>query len=166
MLELEKMLGGEGGPYHNNFNFVPPEKFREKHPYWYSDDGCQMCYTAHGDEKELELLVEEAAAAICRYIRSDPDMPYIAFNHQDNFEWCTCPACTALKEKYGAQTPQARLFFSTACAGRFRNGSTEKAKPLIKGKNLSFLHTTGQTNRLYVTMKRPTRLNSSTAKLC
>ena len=138
MLELEKMLGGEGGPYHNNFNFVPPEKFREKHPYWYSDDGCQMCYTAHGDEKELELLVEEAAAAICRYIRSDPDMPYIAFNHQDNFEWCTCPACTALKEKYGGANSASAAIFLNRVRRKIQEWFDGEGKAFDKGQKLVF----------------------------
>lgn len=113
MIDLEDLLGGEGGPYHNNFNFIPPEKFAAEHPLWYSDDGLQMCYTAHGNEYERELLESEAAEAIARYIRRNPEKPYIAFNHQDNFEWCGCPACTALKEKYeGANSASAAIFLN------------------------------------------------------
>lgn len=113
MIDLETLIDGEDGPYHNNFNYVPPAKFAAAHPKWYSDDGSQMCYTAHGDAAECEALVQEASRAIIRFIKAHPDVPYIAFNHQDNFEWCTCPACSALKNKYdGANSASAALFLN------------------------------------------------------
>ena len=113
-----------------------------------------MCYTAHGDEKELELLVEEAAAAICRYIRSDPDMPYIAFNHQDNFEWCTCPACTALKEKYGGANSASAAIFLNRVRRKIQEWFDGEGKAFDKGQKLVFFAYHG-------TNKPPVRYNET-----
>lgn len=138
MTDLEDILGGEDGPYHNNFNFIPPAKFAAKHPDWYSDDGGQMCYTAHGNEEERELLEQEAARAIAEYIRKNPDMPYIAFNHQDNFDWCTCHACTALKEKYeGANSASAAIFLNRVRA-KLQKWFDGEGKAFDKGQKLVF----------------------------
>lgn len=146
MTDLEDIIGGEGGPYHNNFNFVPPHKFAALHPKWYSDDGSQMCYTAHGDRHELDLLTDEAAHAIERYIRQNPDMPYIAFNHQDNFDWCTCPACTALKERYGGADSGSAVIFLGRVRARLQELFDMHGNVYDKGQRLVFFayHGTNQ----------------------
>ena len=138
MMNLENLLGGEGGPYHNNFNYILPDKFQKTHPLWYSDDGTQLCYTAHGNEKELELFIEEAANAIIRYIRTEPEMNYIAFNHQDNFEWCTCPACTALKEKYGGANSASAAIFLNKVRKKIQEWFDGEGKEYDKGQKLVF----------------------------
>lgn len=138
MILLEGPLDGEGGPYHNNFNYLPPEKYAAEHPKWYSDDGGQMCYTAHGDETELALLVSTAAEALKKFIVGHPDTPYIAFNHQDNFDWCTCPACTAMKEKYGGANSATAAVFLNRVRAELQKWFDADGKIYDRGQKLVF----------------------------
>lgn len=138
MMRIRDAIDGEGSPFHNSFAYVPPEKHLADHPKWFSDDKKQLCYTAHGDREEFGALVEEAAGAVFAYIRKNPSLPYISFTHEDNFEWCGCPACKAVKERYaGANSASAILFLNAVRASvqrRFDDGAQE----LDRGQKLVF----------------------------
>lgn len=95
---------GKDAAIHNSFAYFPPEVYKETHPEWYSDDGTQLCYSAHGDENGVTEMVNIVTDRIKTLFR-DPRFSarrLISFSVQDTDTACTCPACTAAKEKYGS----------------------------------------------------------------
>lgn len=77
------------------------EDYQETHPKWFMDTFQQLCYTAHGDAEEYEALITEIVESCKKLILSDPDHDYISITQMDVNVWCTCSACSALKDKYG-----------------------------------------------------------------
>ena len=75
--------------------------YEEDHPDWFMDSKQQLCYTAHGDEDEYEALIAEIVESCKKLILSDPDHDYISLSQMDVNVWCSCDACSALKNKYG-----------------------------------------------------------------
>ncbi|MBQ8294832.1 MAG: DUF4838 domain-containing protein [Clostridia bacterium] len=75
--------------------------YEEEHPYWFMDSKQQLCYTAHGDPEEYEALITEIVENCKKLILSDPDHDYISLTQMDVNVWCSCNACSALKNKYG-----------------------------------------------------------------
>ncbi len=89
-------------PFHNSFSYVPTSN-KSAHPYWFSDKGTQLCYTAHGDEAEDELLQEKILNQMIAGVeRDDSDSVNITLTIQDNTDICTCAACNEERQKYNA----------------------------------------------------------------
>ena len=122
-------LRGDGNNvWHNSF-VVFDEKTRNAHPVWVSDGGEQLCYSAHGvtdeddPENSLEAMVEYAADWYMEDIRKYPEYSDVTFTQQDVPTWCSCEACKASAEKYGADSA-VLIRFSNKLAARIN----EKAK--------------------------------------
>ena len=101
---------------HNAYNFLPPERFFASHPKWFYDpynrSAQQLCYTAHGDEEEYRLMVEEVARWMIVNIDENPEHDAITLTHLDNAAACTCEACKAAVKKYGAISSTIIMFLN------------------------------------------------------
>lgn len=91
----------DGSIHHNSFKWLPKEVWQSDHPEWYSEDGRQLCYTAHGDSDSLDEMVFEVTEKMKTILMEDRDRQYITITHEDTQTWCTCTACTAERERYG-----------------------------------------------------------------
>ena len=94
-------MGPSGMGWHNTFAYLPKEKYSATHPKWYSVDGTQLCFYARGDEEEQALMFETFMNSFMDVIKAYPDVENITITQQDINTWCTCPVCSAEKEKYG-----------------------------------------------------------------
>ena len=107
MVEDKSLFIPVGGKlYHNSFEWLPKESYFESHRKWYSDDKTQLCYTAHGDEKEYNLMLA-AALQKAKTLLSDStyaDATILTFTQQDTKTWCDCDTCTSELQKYGANS--------------------------------------------------------------
>ena len=95
----------DGALWHNSFNYLPPDTYKEEHPDWYSDIGTQLCYTAHGkyDEgDEYDKIVDAVADIVIDLADANPDISNITFTQQDVQEQCGCPACSEVVDTYGS----------------------------------------------------------------
>ena len=101
--------------FHNSKKYLPNSIYEESHPKWYADTATvvetneqQLCYTAHGDEKELALMIEECAKKIENSLTLYPRESYLDKNTvtltvQDGGNgYCTCSACLASVQTYGS----------------------------------------------------------------
>lgn len=96
-------ITGKGSQWHNTFNYLPPSVYKATHPKWYSSgtggtltDGspAQLCYTAHGDNAEREIMITEAAKAVVEFAKDKlNNYSTISFTVQDNHGYCQCPTC-------------------------------------------------------------------------
>ena len=96
-------------PIHNTFEWFPKENYMKSHSGWYSDDGQQLCYTAHGNVDELEemraTLLKKFKAQVAAYWgKGDFEKTTLSFTQQDNTYWCSCSACQKVISKAGANS--------------------------------------------------------------
>lgn len=101
-----------GGLMHNSFNWLDPAEHKAAHGAWYSDDGTQLCYTAHGKAAEYEAMVETAFEQLKAALIEDGDMTRVILAHQDTQTWCGCDACTASLAKYHANAASVVRFIN------------------------------------------------------
>ena len=101
--------------FHNTSEYLPVDTYSNEekpdtyHPLWFSDAGVQLCYTAHGDETEWELMAQECAKKVINSLKIYTPEQYplkntITFTCEDGKNSCTCDACAAMQEKYGQKT--------------------------------------------------------------
>ena len=97
-------------PYHNTFQWFPKAKYQTAHPKWYSTTGEQICFTAHGDEKEFEIMFDTFMTDFIRVLEQNPKCTTISITQEDRNVWCQCDACSALFQKYGTDAASVILF--------------------------------------------------------
>lgn len=100
-------VGGTARTIHNSFQILPPTEYYEKHESWYSLNDDQLCYTARGDQKEYEAMVEKIAEVIEYNLTQYPVAEYPnynigAFTMEDTNTNCNCSTCAQAKQKYGS----------------------------------------------------------------
>lgn len=90
--------------YHNYFQFVKGDKklstVKDEHPLWFSDDGTQLCLSAHGDEEQRELLIQTVVSKMKELIDECPGRRVITFTQEDSPTWCNCRTCKKYYTKY------------------------------------------------------------------
>lgn len=110
MAHLPKEKGGKLKffNFHHSFNeLVPPEEYYEEHPEYFSMvDGKrlrekpQLCLTNEG-------VFRAARKTLRRWIRENPDCKVFSVAQNDWLNYCTCPQCKKLDDRYG--TPAATM---------------------------------------------------------
>lgn len=100
---------------HNVFKYLPKANHQVEHPEWYADSGRQICYTAHGDNESLTLMIEECAKKIENSLKLYtpdvyPDMNTVTLTMEDNSDACTCKDCSALNVQYSTEAAGAIRF--------------------------------------------------------
>ena len=83
---------------------------------WYSDNGDQLCYTAHGDEESFVRMLDKAAEVIQNSLIAQKGRSArfntITISMQDNGNVCTCDACAANFAKYGQHVGSVIVFMN------------------------------------------------------
>ena len=96
----------------NSNTYLPYNTYYEAHPEWFSTNCIngeyQLCYTAHGDGEELELMLEECAKKIAFSMQhftpeKKPDMNVVTLTMEDNFQTCSCEECLRQAAIYGTE---------------------------------------------------------------
>ena len=88
---------------HSFYPLIPPEKYFEEHPEWFSEiggkrtaDGGQLCLT---NEEMTREMIENAKAAL----RGNPDATFISVSQNDWYGYCQCEKCAKIAEEEGSQ---------------------------------------------------------------
>lgn len=90
-----------GEPLHNTFDWLPKKTYGSSNSSWYSTSGDQLCYTARGNEAQLNLMRETVLEQFKERVKfyfdaGEFDSNVISFTQQDNTSWCTCSGCQAV----------------------------------------------------------------------
>lgn len=87
---------------HSFYKYLPPEKYFEAHPDWYSEvDGkrtherAQLCLTN-------EEMIRELTKNVLETLRANPDAKMIDISQNDWYGFCTCEKCKAMDEAEGS----------------------------------------------------------------
>lgn len=93
----------KGGGVHNILADIVPysDALANEHPSWFSGDRTQLCYTAHGNETEYELLLATAVESVKRIIVDNPYHDVMSITQMDVQTWCECTTCQASEDTYG-----------------------------------------------------------------
>lgn len=84
---------------HNVNALIPGSKYYAEHPKWFykwTSDGHttqELCMTAHGDEKELEALIDAFVYEMQWRLMEDPTIDWISFCQEDTAAVCDCEPC-------------------------------------------------------------------------
>lgn len=105
---------------HNTLKYVDPEEYKDGHSAWFSTSGDQLCYTAHGNDKERKALVKLVATKMVAALEAAPDKYVVGFTQMDNKHACECDACIESFDTYGADSA-AVIKFCNETAAEMRN---------------------------------------------
>ncbi len=119
----EYTLNSTGKHVHNTSEYFPKRIYQAEHPKWFGTDGVQPCFTARGDDAELEAMVDEAAKKIEFSLQAYPvaknaSNNAVTFTIEDGSYHCTCEACVERTNQYGG--------FESALVILFMNRVAEK----------------------------------------
>lgn len=100
----------------NSTDWLPLSTYEEDHSGWFSDNGAELCFTAHGDETEYRLMLEECLKKIkfswqTRTINKYPHYDAMTLTQQDFNGYCTCSACQDIYKKYNNNRAAVQLLF-------------------------------------------------------
>ena len=94
--------------WHNSLEILPPDYWKAQgKTNWFSDDGKQLCYTAHGNTSDYNAMVAQIVnvmgiALSSSQVYNYPDIAYVTLTTEDGDGHCTCNACQEAKTKYGS----------------------------------------------------------------
>ena len=103
---------------HNTFEWLPKAEHESTHSNWYSDDGTQLCYTAHGDATELAAMqnqvLEKFKEQVNYFFGKGDYREAISFTQQDSstITWCSCSACISDQKTYGSASASIIKFLN------------------------------------------------------
>ena len=87
--------------WHNSMEYLPKSEYLVDHPKWYSDNGDELCYSAHGDADELNAMAQTVAEKMLECASRYPGKNTIALTIEDFRErQCFCSACVKVAEDY------------------------------------------------------------------
>ena len=81
-------MGPNDFAWHNTFEYISPDVYKEAHPKWFSDDGTQLCFNAHGDEEEFQLFFKEFMKNFIKVLDENPTCENITITQRDIPTWC------------------------------------------------------------------------------
>lgn len=108
---------------HNSTLYVPPQKYLEKHPEFYSRNpyshNLELCYsnglTEDGefDSAQKESVAEAVVQSLCEFIEDAPDRKFFMFGRQDDRDaMCSCARCEAKRKKYNGEAGTMIIFLN------------------------------------------------------
>lgn len=121
LTDISVFVSPEGNFVHNSYTYLPYETYYEDHKAWYSDEWMtlnsvympkQLCYTAHGNAAEYELMLNTAVERMMYYLNADQTASTITFTQQDTAAVCNCKYCTAAAEKFTSISSTLVMFIN------------------------------------------------------
>jgi len=168
-----RMMFGEGNSFsvrygkddgaHNNEIYVPfatyndPSKPETYHPKWFSDDGTQLCYYAHGDEEEYQSLINTVFEVMKQDFIDNPDGYFFRLGQADTTTWCNCNLCKQSIQKYNANSASLVLFANDLAEKLDAWMLTTEGKPFSRDYRIMFLS-------YGLSLTAPTKYNTQTKK--
>jgi hypothetical protein len=120
---------------HTFYKYLPPEKYFDAHPDWYSEikgqrkhDSAQLCLTNEDMTRELIKNVLET-------LRKNPDAKMIDVSQNDWYGFCTCPKCKAIDDAEDSHAGTLVLMLNKVAA------AVEKEFPGVLVESLAYQYT-------------------------
>ncbi|MBR5356390.1 MAG: DUF4838 domain-containing protein, partial [Lachnospiraceae bacterium] len=102
---VPKAYGGHvvlNGFAHTFNNLINPEIYGKDHPEWFAERNGKRMATRQGQLcLSNQEMVKELIKNVLATIETNPDDKIFSCTQNDTQNYCTCPACKELTEKYG-----------------------------------------------------------------
>lgn len=87
---------------HVTMVYVPQTGENAEHWKWFMsrENAQQLCYTAHGDPVERQLLLKAFTEGVKQAVINSPDKPLVSVSNMDYNVWCGCSSCTEAYNTY------------------------------------------------------------------
>lgn len=120
---------------HTAYQFLPPDKYFNEHPDWYSLENGKRRYERHQLCLTNEEMTKEFIRVVMSRIRNAPDAGIISVSQNDWHGRCQCPACLAVEEEEGSQAGPLIRFVNKVAA------AVEKEYPDFLVETLAYQYT-------------------------
>ena len=136
-------IGRQG---HNSIDYIPMDKYfnaddaENYHPEWYmrGTNPTQLCYTARGDEMQLQAMLAACFETLKAELIDNPTGTIANFSLSDNSDWCDCEACTASKNTYGTTVGAVIQFLNRLADIAYEWFETEEGAPYKRDLKILF----------------------------
>lgn len=142
---FDQMPEVKGYIVHNSFGYVQ-DYIAGHEVYWYSDDGAQLCYTAHTSKadrytegSEYLQLLDACTKTAISYLKQYPDTHILSMTQQDIGTWCGCESCNEVKKEYGGANSSLLVLFMNDLRDRIDEWfATEEGQQYYRDVKLAF----------------------------
>ena len=111
----ELVIPVDGLTVHNSRAYIPKDKYGQNTD-WFSTDGQNLCYTAHGKPEEVAKMQRIVADVMIEYYIANPDKFLITMTHEDTQTLCVCDSCNEMKQHYNdSQAASVVIFLNGVC---------------------------------------------------
>ena len=103
---VEDWLIPANGAYlsvHNAFHILPKVVYEKTNPNFYTDDATQICFTAHGVEKDENDMINAIVDCVKKGLEESVGSVF-SLSHMDNADACTCDKCLEIARDYGSNS--------------------------------------------------------------
>ena len=110
-----------GNFVHNSFDYLPPATYSATHRGWFADKTTQLvhggtgigqlCYSAHGDKEEYDLMLQTAFEGCVKTLEEQPDRAALTFTREDHQGHCDCTTCKAVQAEFNNSHAVLYMFF-------------------------------------------------------
>lgn len=115
---------------HNTFDWFPKSKYEAEYgEYFYTPDGTDICFTAHGDAAMFEKMTDFALQEIIEEFKGGQQGTLMIIGQQDIGKTCNCDACERVKEQYSAASAKGILFCNRVLEKVYAWFETEEGAP-------------------------------------
>ncbi len=111
----------DGDYTHTSFLYMNKEVVKGHEEYWLSDDRLQLCYTAHGDQTELQLMLETYVGRVKETMKKNPGRSFYNLMHEDVMSACGCSACMESYNEYDGCNSAAYIKFVNKMADMIKD---------------------------------------------
>lgn len=100
---------------HNTLDYLPLDEYLADHRDWYAYEAAnpinQLCYSAHGNKEEYDLMLQASFEAVMKVIAQYPDVAAVSFTRQDGHGHCVCSTCTMIANEFNGSLAVTYMFF-------------------------------------------------------
>ncbi len=100
---------------HNSFDYLPVSDYFTTHKDWYAYEAAspvnQLCYSAHGNKEEYDLMLQTVYEGIMQTVAEFPDVAAISFTRQDGYGHCICDTCQMIMDEFNGSLAVTYMFF-------------------------------------------------------
>ncbi len=124
--------------FHNSLSYV--QSSPDYNPaYWLATSGDQLCYTAGGNEQELEKMLNASFETLKTHLIKMPDRKVVTFTIEDNPNFCACDACQEIISQYNGANSSVVIMFLNKLNAKVRAWFQEdEGKPYARDLDIVF----------------------------
>lgn len=104
------ILNVNGTPSSHNSLYLLPKTIYGENTIYYSNDGTDLCFTAHGNQTSFEAMTTDAANEIVQELKANTRAKFMILGQQDINKTCTCDGCMAIFNQYGTHSAKGIIF--------------------------------------------------------